>query len=110
MLNLTREAELLCSFANGTRWQVEVDLVNDLAQMALHVRDDDSFGQALAISLVSTVVLDLYMKIERSFTTVNLLAVLVRANVLAVDLFCSASVVLFARCRLAAVSAVRLPH
>ena len=59
VLHLACKAKLFRSFADSARWQVQVNLVNDLAQMTFHVGNDDCLGKALSIRLVTTVVLDL---------------------------------------------------
>ena len=104
MLNLACKAKLFCSFADGARWQVQVNLVDDLAQMTFHVGNDDCLGKALTIRLVTTIVLNLDVQVERALTAVDLLAVLVGTDVLTIDLFCRAPVVLFALVALATVS------
>lgn len=56
--------------------------------------NDDSLSQLLSVCLVATVVFDLDVKVQGALTAVNFLAVLVRTDVLSVDLFGCASVVL----------------
>jgi len=58
------------------------------------VCNDDSLSQLLSVCLVATVVFDLDVKVQGALTAVNFLAVLVRTDVLSVDLFGCASVVL----------------
>lgn len=94
MFDLTGKSEFFRCLADGSRWQIEVDLVDDLTQMALHVRYDDRLCQLLSVSLVSTVVLYLDVQVQGALAAVHFLAVLVGADVLAVDLLCSPSVVL----------------
>ena len=80
--------------------------------MSLHVSDDDSFCQALAVSLVPSVVLNLNVQVQRAFTAVDLLAVLVGADVLPVNLLSCTPIVLLT-CRIFAIPAVdhiRLSH
>ena len=96
MLNLASKSELFRGFTNSARGQVEVDLVDDLTKMTLHVRNNDRPGKLLSISLVSAIVFDLNVQVQRAFATIDLLAVLVRADVRPVDLPSCASVVLFA--------------
>ena len=60
------------------------------------MRDYNCLGKLLTVSLIATVMLDLDVKVERAFTTVHFLTVLVRADVLSIDLFCSAAIVLLA--------------
>jgi hypothetical protein len=52
------------------------------------------FGDFLSVSLVSTVVLDLYMQVEGPFGSVELLAFVVRAFELALDIVCAPAIVL----------------
>ena len=106
VLYLACQAKLFGSLADRAGWQIQVNLVNDLAEMTLHVGNDDCLREALTIGLVPTVVLDLDVQVERALAAVDLLAVLVGADVLAIDLFCRAPVVLFALVVLAAVSAM----
>jgi len=96
VLNLASKSELFGGFTDGARGQIEVDLVDDLTKMTLHVRDNDRLGKLLSVSLVSTIVFDLDVQVQRAFATVNFLAVLVWADVRPVDLPSCASVVLFA--------------
>ena len=95
MLDLAGEPVLFGRFRDGAWWQVQVDLVNHLAQVALHVRHNDGLGELLAVRLVAPVVLDLDVQVERALAPVHLLAVLVGANVLPVDLLGRSSVMLF---------------
>ena len=60
------------------------------------MRDDDCLGKLLTVSLIATVMLDLDVKVERAFATVHFLTVLVRADVLSIDLFCCAAIMLLA--------------
>ena len=64
--------------------------------MTLHVGHYDSLRKLFSVSLIPTVVLYLYVKVKRAFAAVDLLAVLVRTDVLSVDLLCCSSVVLLA--------------
>lgn len=41
MLNLAGKSEFLGSLGDGPRWEIEVDLVDDLAQNAFHVGEND---------------------------------------------------------------------
>ena len=52
--------------------------------------------QLLAVRFITTVVLYLNMQVERALAAVDFLAVFVRADILAIDLFGRPSVVLFA--------------
>lgn len=94
MFDLTSQTEFFSCLADGARWQIEVDLVNDLTQMALHVRNNNRLGQLLPVSLVPAVVLYLDVQVQGALASVHLLTVLVGADVLAVDLLRSPSVVL----------------
>lgn len=66
-----------------------------MAQLTFQEGHDDSLGKLFSISLGTTVVLDLDVKIERAFATVDFLAILVWADVLSVDFFGSPAVMLF---------------
>ena len=59
MLDLAGKAEFLGRLRNGARRQVEINLVNHLAQVTFHVRHNDRAGQLLPVSLIPAVVLDL---------------------------------------------------
>ncbi len=59
VLNLASKSELFGGFTDSARGQIEVDLVDDLTKMTLHVRDNDRLGKLLTVSLVSTIVFDL---------------------------------------------------
>ena len=59
------------------------------------MRHNDRLGELLAVCLVAAVVLDLDVQVERALAPVHLLAVLVGANVLPVDLLGRSSVMLF---------------
>ena len=100
MLDLAGEAELLRGFADCTWGQVKVNLVNNLAQVSFHVGKDYSLREALPIGLVPTIVLDFDMEVQGALASINLLTVLVGANVLSIDLFCRPSVVLLSRATL----------
>ncbi len=63
MLNLASKAELFGGFTDSTRGQIEVDLVDDLTKMTLHVRDNDRFGKLFSVRLVSTIMLDLDVQV-----------------------------------------------
>ena len=56
---------------------------------------DDRFGELLSIGLVSAVVLDFDVKVERAFAAVDFLAVFVGADVLSINLLGRPSVMLF---------------
>ena len=60
------------------------------------MRDYNCLGKLLTVSLIATVMLDLDVKVERAFATVNFLTVLVRADVLSIYLFCCAAIMLLA--------------
>lgn len=59
MLNLASQTEFLGSFADCTRRQIEIDLVNDLTKMTFHVRHNYCLRQAFSIGFIASVVLDL---------------------------------------------------
>ena len=96
MLNLAGKSEFLGSLGDGPRWEIEVDLVDDLAQNAFHVGENDGLCQLLSIGLVSSIMLDLDVQVQRALTTVNFLAVLVWTDVLPIYLQGSPAIVLFA--------------
>ena len=85
VFNLVIEAVLAGGLGYGARWQVQVDLVDDLGQMALHEGNDDGLGELLAIGLASAIMLRLDMKIQRAVATIQLPAISVRARILLVD-------------------------
>ena len=62
--------------------------------MTFHVSHYDRLSELLSISFISTIVLDLDVEIERALTPVHLLAVLVGADVLSIDLLGGPSVML----------------
>ena len=64
VLDLVCQTEFLSSFADGAGGQIEIDLVNNLTQMPLHVGYDDCLRQPLAICLVPAVVLYLDMQVQ----------------------------------------------
>ena len=96
MLNLAGKSELFRGFTDCTRGQIKVNLVDDLTEMTLHVRDNDRLGELLSVSLVSTIVFDLDVQVQRAFATINFLAILIRADIRPIDLPGCPSVVLFA--------------
>lgn len=96
MLDLTGKSEFLGCLRDGPRWEIEVDLVYDLAQNALHVGQNDSLCQLLSIGLVTAIVLDLDMQVQRALTAIDFLTVLVRTDVLPIYLQSSPAIVLFA--------------
>ena len=85
VFNLVIEAVLPGGLGYGARWQVQVDLVDDLGQMALHEGNNDGLGELLAIGLASAIMLRLDMKIQRAVATIELPAISVRARILLVD-------------------------
>ena len=56
---------------------------------------DDSLGELLSVGLVSAVVLNFNVKVERAFASVDFLAVFVGADVLSINLLRCPSVMLF---------------
>ena len=64
--------------------------------MTLDMSHNYGLCQLLAVRLISTVVLNLYVQVQGAFAAVDFLAVLVRADILAINLFGRPSVVLFA--------------
>lgn len=79
------ETKFLCRFGDCTRRKIQVNLVDNLTKMTLHVGHNDRLGQLFSISLIPSVVLDLDVQIEGAFTAVNFLAVFVRANLVSVN-------------------------
>ena len=96
MLDLACQSIFLGCLRNRTRGQVKINLVNHLTKMTFHVCHDDGLGKLLSVCLVTSIMFYLYMQIERALTTVDLLTVLIGADVLSVDLFGGAPVVLLA--------------
>ena len=64
IFNLVIEAVLAGGLGYGAGWQVQVDLVDDLRQMALHESNNDGLGELLAIGLASAIMFRLDMKIQ----------------------------------------------
>ena len=64
VLDLPRQAVLLCSLRDGAGWQVKVNLVYDLAEVTFHVSHYNRLGELLPIRLIATVMLDLDVKVE----------------------------------------------
>ena len=95
VLDLVVEAVLAGGLRDGAGWQVQVDLVNDLGQVALHEGDNDGLGELLAVGLASAIMLRLDMKIERAVAAIQLPAISVRAGILLVDHIGWPSVMLF---------------
>ena len=56
--------------------------------------------EALPISLIASIVLDLDVKVQGALTSIDLLTILVRADVLTIDLLGCPSVMLLARAAL----------
>ena len=71
-------------------------MVDYLTQMTLNMSHNDGLCKLLAVCLVSTVVFYLNMQVQRALAAVDFLAVFVRADILAINLFGRPSVVLFA--------------
>ena len=64
LLYLACQAQFLCRLGDGTWWQIEVNLVNDLTKLTLHVGDYDRLSKLLSVRLVSSIVFDLYVQIK----------------------------------------------
>ena len=64
--------------------------------MTLDMSHNYGLCQLLAVRLISAVVLNLYVQVQGALAAVDFLAVLVRADILAINLFGRPSVVLFA--------------
>ena len=71
-------------------------MVDYLTQMTLNMSHNYGLCQLLAVRLISTVVFNLYVQVEGAFAAVDFLAVLVGADILAINLFGRPSVVLLA--------------
>ena len=73
---------------------------------------NDCLCQFFSVGLVPAIMFDLDVQVERTFTAVNLLAVLVGADVLTVNLLGSPAIVLFSSRRrtLSFVMRLLLPH
>ena len=63
--------------------------------MAFHVRHNDCLGELFSIGLVSTVVLNFYVKVEGAFTSVDFLTVFVRTDILSIDFLRRSTVMFF---------------
>lgn len=63
MFYLASKSEFLRSFTDSARWQVQINLINDLTQVPLHVCNDDSLSKLLSISLIATIMFDLDVKV-----------------------------------------------
>ena len=94
LLNLPCQAQFLCRLSDGTRRQIEINLVDDLTKLTLHVGHDDRLGKLLSIRLVPSIVFDLYVQIEGSLGAIHLLATLIWTDVASVDLSGSSPIVL----------------
>ena len=93
VLDLAGEAVLFGGLRDGAGGQVQVNLIDYLTQLALHMRHNDRLRQLLPVRLIPPIVLDLDVKVERAFAAIDLLAVLVRANILSVNLFSSPAII-----------------
>ena len=96
ILDRVAQSVLLRCFSDGARWQVEVDLVNDLSKIPLHESDYYGLGELLTICLAAAIVLDLNVQIKRAVAAVFFATVAVRANERFLHLLGRPTVMLFA--------------
>ena len=91
-----RDADLLGRPPDQTRRQVHLDFHLGVDLEALGLVIHDRLGNFFSVRLVSSVVLDLDVKVEAAFTCIGLIAFGVGAVEVSLDLICTPSVVLLA--------------
>ena len=95
VFDLIVEAVLPGCFRDGAWRQVQVNLVNDLGQVALHKGHNDRLRKLLSVRLAASIVLLLDMQVQRTIAPIQLATVPVWAHKVLLDHIRRSTVMLF---------------
>ena len=95
IFDLIVEAVLPGGFRDGAWRQVQINLVNDLRQVALHKGYNDRLCKLLSVRLAAPIMLLLDMQVQRPIATIQLSTVPVRARKVLLDHRRRSTVMLF---------------
>ena len=95
IFDLIVEAVLPGGFRDGAWRQVQINLVNDLRQVALHKGNNDRLCKFLSVRLAAPIMLLLDMQVQRPIATIQLATVPVGARIVLLDHRRRSTVMLF---------------